>query len=119
MRFFVDAQLPETLKFWLIAQGYDCIHAIDLPKKDLTPDNEIVSIIAEDDRILISKDRDFLRLKLVTGNPRRLLAITTGNIRNPELIALFEQNFASALRLFNTFEIVEVGNHFVSGRNTE
>ena len=119
MKIFVDAQLPPVLKSWLIQQGHDCIHALDLPKKDSTPDIEIVEIVTKSERILISKDSDFLKLKLLTGTPQRLLVITTGNIRNPELIASFEKNFHSALRLFKTFEIVELGNHFVTGRNRE
>ncbi|CAN5349855.1 hypothetical protein BH10ACI2_BH10ACI2_14890 [soil metagenome] len=119
MKFFVDAQLPPVLKSWLIQQGHDCTHALDLPKKDSTPDIEIVEIVTIEERILISKDGDFFKLKLLTGTPQRILIITTGNIRNPELIASFERNFESALRLFRTFEIVELGNHFVTGRNIE
>jgi len=117
MRFFVDAQLPPVLKFWLVQQGHDCVHAIDLPKKDSTPDIEIVDFVTSENRILISKDSDFLKLKLLTGSPRQLLIITTGNIKNVELIATFERNFRSALRLFESFEVIELGNHFVTGRN--
>lgn len=119
IKFFVDAQLPPVLKSWLIRQGHDCTHALDLPKKDSTPDIEIVEVVNEEDRVLISKDGDFLKLRLLTGKPQKLLIITTGNIRNSQLIASFERNFGSALRLFKTFEIVELGNHFVSGRNCE
>lgn len=119
MKFFVDAQLPPVLKSWLLRQGHDCIHALDLPKKDSTPDSEIVAIVTKDERILISKDGDFLKLKLLTGNPQKLMVVTTGNIKNPELIASFEMNFHSALRLFKTFDILEFGNHFVWGRYRE
>jgi len=119
MKFFVDAQLPPVLKVWLIAQGHDCTHALDLPKQDSTPDIEIVEITDKEGRILISKDSDFLKLKLLSGRPKKLLIITTGNIRNPILISSFERNFHSAVRLLATFEIVELGNHFVSGRNIE
>ncbi len=119
MKFFVDAQLPPVLKLWLIEQGHECTHALDLPEKDRTADSEIVRIVTAEDRILVSKDGDFLKLKLLTGFPKRLLIVTTGNIINRELIASFKNNFQAALRLFETYEIVELGNHFVSGRNTD
>ena len=116
MKFLVDAQLPPTLKLWLIEQGHDCKHAIDLPQKDLSSDTEIANIAIEEGRILISKDTDFVKMKMVTDKPDKLLVVTTGNIRNAELIGLFERNFESALKLFASFEIVELGNRFVSGR---
>ncbi len=116
MKFLVDAQLPPALKLWLLQQGHDCTHALDLPRKDLTSDAEIAEIVIKEKRILISKDTDFLKMKLLQGKPEKLLLITTGNIRNVELVSAFEKNFDTALRLFRTFEIVEVGSRFVSGR---
>lgn len=117
--FLIDAQLPPLLAAWMNEQGYDCIHVMDLPNKDLSSDAEIVDIATETNRTLISKDGDFLKIKALKGKPQRLLMITTGNIRNPELIRTFEKNFDVALRLLNTFDVVELGNHFVSGRNLE
>lgn len=117
MRFFVDAQLPLSLKLWLIGQGHECFHALDLPKRDSTPDHEIAEFVIKESCVLISKDADFLKLKLLTQNNYKLLIITIGNTRNKELIASFERNFDSALRLLKTFEVIELGNHFVSGRN--
>ncbi len=119
MRFFVDAQLPPTLKMWLIEQGHDCTHALDLIDKDRTSDSEIVKFVTKENRILVSKDSDFLKMKLLTGLPQKLLIVSTGNIINRDLMVSFRMNFQAALRLFETFEIVELGNQFVSGRNTD
>jgi predicted nuclease of predicted toxin-antitoxin system len=119
MKYLVDAQLPVTLRSWLISQGIDAIHTDDLPKKSLTSDLEIVDIATREDRILISKDSDFLKLKILVKKPERLLLITTGNIRNAPLLALFEQNFGSINSLFESFEIVEFNNTFVIGRNLD
>lgn len=116
MKFLVDAQLPPTLKLWLIEQGHDCKHTIDLPRKDLSSDTEIANIAVEEGRILVSKDSDFVKMKMVANKPDKLLVVTTGNIRNAELIRSFENNFENALRLLASFEIVELGNRFVSGR---
>jgi predicted nuclease of predicted toxin-antitoxin system len=119
MKFLVDAQLPFTLKAWLISQGFDTIHTADLPKQNLSTDTEIVDIAVREDRILISKDSDFLKLKILSHKPRRLLLITTGNIANRSLRALIEKNFVSIYALFESFEVVELGNSFVVGRNID
>jgi len=44
MKFIVDAQLPSRLARWIQEQGYDVLHTLDLPDKNLTGDLTIVSI---------------------------------------------------------------------------
>ncbi len=119
MKFLVDAQLPFTLKVWLTSQGFDTIHTDDLPKRNLTSDVEIANIAIREDRVLKSKDSDFLKLKILLNKPRRLLLITTGNIGNVSLRSLFEGNFESIITLFASFEIIELNNNFVVGRNLD
>lgn len=43
--------------------------------------------------------------------------ITTGNIVNRELVLLFEKNFENVLKLFNSFNVVEMNNFLVMGHN--
>lgn len=43
--------------------------------------------------------------------------VTTGNIVNKELLILFENNFETALKLFNSFNVVEMNNFLVMGHN--
>lgn len=119
MKFLVDAQLPFTLKAWLISQGFDTVHTDDLPKRNKTSDIELADLAFRENRILISKDGDFLKLKILSSKPRQLLLITTGNIGNVLLRSLFERNFESIMRLFRTFEIIELNNNFVVGRNLD
>lgn len=115
MKFIVDAQLPYRLKDWLIAQGFNAIHTRDLPEANKTEDLSIADIAKNEDRAVISKDSDFLKLYILTGKPQKLLMITTGNIVNKELLSLFEQNFETALKLFNSFNVVEMNNFLVMG----
>jgi len=119
MKFLVDVQLPFTLKTWLRSQGLDAIHADDLPNRSRTSDTKIAETCVREDRILISKDSDFLKLKILAGKPAKLLLITTGNIGNVMLRAMFERNFDSIRRLFDSFEIIELNNSFVVGRNLD
>ncbi|WP_242057723.1 MULTISPECIES: DUF5615 family PIN-like protein [Nostoc] len=84
MKFLVDAQLPVRLARFLKASGYDAIHTRDLPSQNATPDNEINVISIAEDRILITKDVDFVNSFLTIQQPYKLLLITTGNIKNSE-----------------------------------
>ena len=88
MKFIIDAQLPVRLKKWLAKNGYDVLHAIDLPEKEFTSDIDIIKFAERESRIVITKDSDFYKHHLVKGLPKRILFITTGNITNKELLRL-------------------------------
>lgn len=47
MKFLIDANLPISLKKWLIDKGHDAIHPRDLPEKNLTEDIYIIRIADE------------------------------------------------------------------------
>lgn len=79
-KFLIDAQLPFQLKTWLVSKDCDTIHTSDLPNRNLTIDFKIADIADEEDRIVISKDSDFLKLVILQNKPKKLLMITTGNI---------------------------------------
>ncbi len=117
MKFIVDAQLPYQLKNWLTAEGFDAIHTRDLPEANETQDLSVADIADKESRTVITKDSDFLKLYILTGAPQKLLMITTGNIVNKELLNLFERNFETALKLFNSFDVVEINNFLVMGHN--
>jgi predicted nuclease of predicted toxin-antitoxin system len=117
MKFIVDAQLPYRLKTWLETKGFDAIHTDDLPNQHLTKDLEIVEVADSEKRIVISKDSDFIKLRILQDKPEKLLMITTGNIINKDLLTLFEQNFETAKKLFDSYDVVEMNNSFVIGHD--
>lgn len=119
MKFLIDAQLPNRLKFRLIEMGFDAIHTDDLPERNLTADLTIADYADAENLIVISKDSDFLKLRILQGRPRKLLMITTGNIVNKELLALIDLNFAAVIKLFNSYDVVEMNNQFVIGHKFE
>lgn len=43
MKFLVDAQLPLRFANWLNEAGHDTLHTLDLPKKNLTSDSDLVA----------------------------------------------------------------------------
>ena len=59
-----------------------------MPKQNLTPDGEINEIVARENRIVVSKDSDFLDSYILDGKPEKLLIVFTGNINNNDLIEI-------------------------------
>jgi predicted nuclease of predicted toxin-antitoxin system len=53
-----------------------------------TSDTEICAIAESDERIVVTKDADFVHSYIFYRRPPRLLLISTGNISNDELAAL-------------------------------
>jgi predicted nuclease of predicted toxin-antitoxin system len=84
MRILLDAQLPRSLVRPLQALGCDVVHTLDLPAGNRSSDQVISAIADRDQRVVFSKDADFVHSHLLCGTPARLLIVATGNIGNPE-----------------------------------
>lgn len=110
MKFLVDAQLPPILAIWLSEKGFDAIHTDNLPDRDETPDSVIRSVADAAGRIVITKDSDFYDSHLLFRQPAKLLLITTGNLKNRQLLDLFRQNFGEIIQLFQSYSLVELNN---------
>lgn len=82
MKFIVGAHLPYRLKTWLNQTGFDAIHTGDLPQANETQDLDIARIADAENRIVVSKDSDLLKLRVLKNTPKQFLMITTGNIVN-------------------------------------
>lgn len=111
MRFLVDAQLPKRFCSWIEAAGHDALHTLDLPKRNLTPDDEITSLAEREDRIVITKDDDFVQSFLIFRCPPKLLLVSTGNIGNDELEKLIRSNLGVIAEAFETSCFIEVGRN--------
>ncbi|MEM6319483.1 MAG: DUF5615 family PIN-like protein [Bacteroidota bacterium] len=69
MKFIVDAHFPWRLTAWLTNYGEDAIHTSNLPKGNDTSDKEIIQLAEEQSRIVITKDSDFIRYRIIHGTP--------------------------------------------------
>jgi predicted nuclease of predicted toxin-antitoxin system len=85
MKFIIDAQLPRRIAYTLRSAGHDALHTLDLPRQNTTPDAEILTIAEQDQRIVVTKDADFVETFVLSRRPPKLVIIATGNIRNAEL----------------------------------
>jgi predicted nuclease of predicted toxin-antitoxin system len=110
MKFLVDAQLPPLLAVWLTEKGFDTVHTNDLPDREETEDSYIRDLADQEQRIVITKDSDFQDSYVLKKQPNRLLLITTGNLKNRQLLDLFRKNFPELVRLFEFYSFVELNN---------
>jgi predicted nuclease of predicted toxin-antitoxin system len=100
LKFIVDTQLPPQLARLLASLGFDAVHTTFYPAGHLLSDVEIVQIAISENRIVVTKDSDFLDHFLLRGIPPPVLLLQFGNIHNAELAQLFRANFNAIKLLF-------------------
>jgi predicted nuclease of predicted toxin-antitoxin system len=108
MKFLVDAQLPRRLVYRLQEAGYEAVHTLDLPRGNRSPDGVINDVSEREQRIVVSKDADFVNSFTLYRRPYKLLLISTGNIKNAELEGLFLQNIQQIAEAFADHDFVEL-----------
>ena len=89
------------------------MHTLDLPRRNLTLDSEVCAIAGSENRVVVTKDDDFVRTLLLQDTPRRLLLVATGNIANDDLIDLFDRSLSQIERGFASARFVEVNRQAV------
>ena len=108
IKFTVDAQLPKRLSDFLIINGYDPIHTLDLEHKNKTKDREIIENSLQENRVVITKDYDFLESFILKGEPQKLIIVKTGNISNNELMKLFSSHLDTIIKMITRSSLVEI-----------
>lgn len=116
MKFVIDAQLPFGLKLFLKDNGYDAIHTDDMPNRERTSDSDIIKISELEDRIIITKDKDFLDSHLIFNKPKKLVLITSGNIKNKAFFFLFKNNFETVIKLLSRHSLIELNSFEITGK---
>ena len=110
MKFLLDAHLPKKLSLFLSWKGYDSIHTLDLPNKNRSKDTEINHISIDEQRVVISKDLDFIESLLISNKPYKLIYISTGNITNRRLLEIFSQNIEQIVEYIEDNRLIEITN---------
>jgi predicted nuclease of predicted toxin-antitoxin system len=108
MKFVVDAHLPRRLAFFLQQAGFDALHTLDLTGGNRTSDSEINRLSLAEQRVVVTKDADFVDSFWLRQEPWKLLLVSTGNIHNAELIALFQANLNQITAGFDIFDFIEI-----------
>lgn len=108
MKYVIDAQLPRQLVPLFQRVGCDAIHTRSLPKGNRTSDTFIATYADREDRIVVTKDGDFVQSHLLLQQPHRLFVIATGNMTNAELFALLFPQLLHIDTLFATNTYLEL-----------
>jgi predicted nuclease of predicted toxin-antitoxin system len=108
VRFLIDNQLPSALASYLRRQGYDCEHVLEVGLAG-SSDTALCEYAAANERVIISKDEDFLYLSSRPNANFQLVWVRLGNCRTPELLKAFESAWHQVERALNAGEkVVEV-----------
>lgn len=101
MKFLIDAQLPPALCEWLRERGHEAAHVGEF---ELTgaKDAEIAACAKAKDMILVTKDEDFVTIRLPDRFP--LLWLRCGNATNVALRAWLEPRWKEIERLLRAGE---------------
>jgi predicted nuclease of predicted toxin-antitoxin system len=111
MKFLVDAHLPYRIALFLRSSGYDAIHTQDLPLKNKISDSAINELSMREERIVMTKDSDFVESFLLLHKPYKLLLISTGNISNNDLESLLSQHIQHLAESFENHDFIEINQN--------
>jgi predicted nuclease of predicted toxin-antitoxin system len=93
MRFLVDAQLPPALARWLCANGHEAVHVGDLGMLAAS-DTAIWAHALATSSVIVTKDEDFARRKVLTDTGPAVVWIRLQNTRRRDLLTWFETMLA-------------------------
>ena len=110
MKLLIDAQLPQLLNAVLNELGYNSIHVDSLINGDESSDVEIINYADSNNLIVVTKDSDFFHSHSLQNKPAKLLLVSTGNIKNRQLLDIFRKNHSRTHKLFETVNFLEINS---------
>lgn len=81
-----------------------------MPNQNYTSDNEILDFADDNNCVVMSKDSDFVDSFYLQNRPKKLLLISTGNIKNSDLKTLLSSHLNKLIALFDEFDFIELTN---------
>jgi predicted nuclease of predicted toxin-antitoxin system len=101
--------LPRRLAREMAALGHDVTHTLDLlPLGNRTPDGDIAKLAANENRVVVTKDSDFVTSFVLRHVPPKLLLVATGNISNEVLFRLITANLTTLVNALANYDFVEL-----------
>jgi predicted nuclease of predicted toxin-antitoxin system len=89
MRFLIDAQLLPALARWLVSQGYEAQHILDVGLLD-ADDSLIWQHAGTIDAVIVTKDADFAMRRTLAADGPAVLWLRVGNTRKAALLHWLE-----------------------------
>ena len=107
MRFICDVHIPPSLVLFFRAHGFEAIHVFEIGLH-MAPDDEIWDYARSRNAIVITKDKDFVRIALANPGPR-LILVRIGNSTAKTLRSKFEQLLPDLIELLeNGDRVIEL-----------
>jgi predicted nuclease of predicted toxin-antitoxin system len=108
VKFLIDNQLPDALAKYLRQRGHDCQHVLEVGLNDAF-DTDICQFADAEERIIVSKDEDFVFFAKRPNSRVRLIWVRLGNCRTSALLAAFERSLQDIESCLNSGDrIVEI-----------
>jgi predicted nuclease of predicted toxin-antitoxin system len=79
-----------------------------LPEKNHTSDEVLGRLASSEQRVLVTKDGDFVDSFFLRGLPPKLLSVSTGNITNKDLLELFNAHLPAIVSAISSHSFVEI-----------
>jgi predicted nuclease of predicted toxin-antitoxin system len=113
MNFLIDANLPRHIVRIFKERGHDAVHTLELPEGNATLDVALLDYAEQNDCVVTTKDSDFSSSFWLQDLPRKLLLISTGNIKNAALETLMIANFEQLISALIENRYVELTQEHV------
>jgi predicted nuclease of predicted toxin-antitoxin system len=69
---------------------------------------------SSENRIVVTKDLDFLDNYMVKSKPQKLILVKTGNITNKELLEIFTTNLGLIIEMIERSSLIEIGRTYIA-----
>ena len=109
MKFLIDAQLPPALATWLEGRGHQASHIIATAGLGVT-DAAIWETARREERVIVTKDRDFAIWAAARRQGPQVVWIRLGNATSGSLLSWLEPRWLEIeTRLEEQVHLIEVG----------
>ena len=109
MRFVIDEQLPEVLCKWLRDRGHDALHVAEVGLSG-AEDFDVWAVAMRETSALMTKDEDFVAMRLSAQNGPPVVWLRIGNATNPVLFTWL------SVRLDAVLDAIERGEAIIEVR---
>ena len=89
---------------------------MDLPDGNRTPDARINALSILEERVVVTKDSDFVDTFLLQRTPHKLPLVATGNASNKDLLRMFEGNLQMIVQALEAVDLVEIDGESITWR---
>ena len=98
MKIICDVHITYKLVNFLNSKGIETVHINDILDKWYTKDKEICAYADKNNYVVLTKDIDFRNTFFLQDTPKKLIRVSLGNIRNQELIDIFDKNLDKIIK---------------------